>query len=427
MGMQFPEKDAARYGRPLDGVRVLSLEQMQALPMATQILSRLGAEVVKLEKLPRGDESRTSQPFMVEDGHRLGHTFLRYNMGKQSLAVDIKTAQGRELVLDLAPHFDIVCENMGPGRAERAGLGYAAFAARNQRIIYLSISGFGETGESPYKNWPSYAHVPEAMCGAYEYSRQPNQPPVMMPMTGLGDTATGLYGVIGVLAALRHRDLMGEGQYVDMAMYDSMLAVTDTITNFWSLGLRKEPDKPLRNPIILSAFRCRDGWLALFVTREHQFERLANFIGKPEWVSDPKFATRYGWCDHLEDTIRPGIEECTLKMNKLDAARELAEAGIAAAPCNTVEDILRDPHVAARRMLIEHPRHDGPAQPVLSTGNPIKMSKVAERPDGSYPKLGEQTEDLLSRLLKLDQAALARLRAEGVIPDPGKNVGGANG
>jgi crotonobetainyl-CoA:carnitine CoA-transferase CaiB-like acyl-CoA transferase len=407
--------DAARYGRPLDGVRVLALEQMQALPFGTNILAQLGADVVKLEALPGGDASRGSQPMILDKGKTLGHTFLRYNLGKKSIGVDIKSERGRDLVLDLAAHFDVVCENLGPGRAERFGLGYAAMAKRNKRLVYLSISGFGETGNSPYKKWPAYAPVPEAMCGAYEFARQPNQPPVLVPMAGLGDSATGLYGVIGVLAALRHRDAIGEGQYIDMAMYDAMLAVTDLIPNFWSLGLRKEPEGEVRNPGILRAIRCADGWLVVYVTREHQFERLARCVERPEWLSDPRLAPRTGWNTHFEELLRPAIEAWAAPLGKKEAARRLAEAGIAAAPCHDAEEVINDPHVIERRMLVEVPRHDGVDQPVLVSGTPLKMSKVAERPAGWYPEIGEHTDALLRELLKLGDDEIHTLREANVI------------
>jgi crotonobetainyl-CoA:carnitine CoA-transferase CaiB-like acyl-CoA transferase len=407
--------EAVRYGRPLDGVRVLALEQMQALPFGTNILAQLGAEVVKLEALPGGDASRGSQPAMLDRGQPLGHTFLRYNLGKKSIGIDIRSERGRDLVLDLAPHFDVVCENLGPGRAARFGLGYAAMAKRSKRIVYLSVSGFGETGDSPYKKWPAYAPVPEAMCGAYEYSRRPNQPPVLVPMAGLGDSATGLFGVIGVLAALRHRDAIGEGQYIDMAMYDAMLALTDLIPNYWSLGLRKEPEGEVRNPSILSAIRCRDGWLVLYVTREHQFERLARFVERPDWLTDPRLATRTDWNTRFEELLRPAIEAWAAPLGKQEAARRLAEAGIAAAPCNDAAEVISDPHVAARRMLVEVPRTDGGAEPVLVGGTPLKMSKVAEKPEGWYPGIGEHTDALLRELLKLGDAELRALREAKVI------------
>jgi crotonobetainyl-CoA:carnitine CoA-transferase CaiB-like acyl-CoA transferase len=408
-------REAARYGKPLDGVRVLSLEQMQSMPVATLNLARLGADVVKVEHPERGDQGRGGRPGISEDGEHVGHAYLRYNLGKKSVAIDIRNPAGRDLILALAPKFDVLCENMGPGRMERYGLGYDAIAARNPRAIYLSVSGFGQRGNSPYKQWPAFASVVEAMSGSYEYSRRPHQLPVICPMGGLGDTAAGLYGAMGVLAALLARERTGEGQYIDISMLDATIAISDMPANFWSLGLRKEPETELRNPVILTSFRCADGFVVIQVGREHQFERFAKTVGHPEWVSDPRFATRDGWIDHLEGVIRPAVEAWSATRSKLEVSQVLAEGGIAAGPCNSADDLIADPHVAERGMLVEIPRADGVAQPVLVAGNPIKMSKVAEGPESRFPRLGEHTEPLLRELLGLDAETIARLRAAGAI------------
>ena len=403
--------------KPLSGVRILSLEQMQALPNATQLLARLGAEVIKVESPDRGDSGRAAQPAaVVHPGEAaVGATFLRNNSGKRSIAIDLKSEQGRALVLRLAEHVDVVAENLGPGRAARLGLDYAAVAASNPRIVYLSISGFGAAGDSPYSTWPAYAAVAEAMSGIYEHARRASQAPVVNPVGGLGDTGTGLFGVIGVLAALRHRDRTGEGQFVDVSMFDAMLAMCDIVTNFWSMGIRRDPDTDLRNPVILDSFRASDGWLMLQVSRRHQFERFADLLGRPEWKDDARLATPWGWADHAEDLIRPAVEQWAARLTKLEAARQLAAAGIAAAPCNGAEDVVRDPHVRDHHMLVEIPRIDGVDQPVLAAGNPVKLSSMPDEPNGRVPRLGEDTAAVLSELLGLDDGDVTALRDAGVV------------
>ncbi|GAA3382549.1 CaiB/BaiF CoA transferase family protein [Cryptosporangium minutisporangium] len=402
---------------PLAGVRVLALEQMQAVPFATQLLARLGADVVKVEPLS-GESGRAAQPAMIDgSGRRAGATFLRYGSGKRSIAVDLKDPRGRDLVVGLAERFDVLAENLGPGRADRLGFGFEALAARNPRLVYLSISGFGR-GASPYAHWPAYASVAEAMCGAYEYARRPNQPPILNPMGGLGDTGTGLFGVIGVLAALAHRTRTGKGQLVDIAMLDSMLSISDVVTNFWSMGLRAEPDVERRVPYLLTSFRCEDGWCVLQVSRPHQFERLARLLGHDEWLGDERFADGWGWHDHWPDTIRPAVEEWAARFGMRDAAGHLADAGLVAAPCYRAEDVVADPHVAKRRMLVEIPRSDGVEQPVLVAGNPVKLSAVPELPDQRPPYLGEHTAQLLTDELGLDGSTVTGLAAEGVVGLP---------
>ena len=390
---------------------------MQALPNATQLLARFGADVIKLEAPDRGDSGRAAQPAaVVNPGDApVGATFLRNNSGKRSIAVDLKDERGRALILELAKHVDVVAENLGPGRAERLGLAYDDVRAANAAVIYLSISGFGAAGDSPYATWPAYAAVAESMSGIYEHARRAGQAPVVNPVGGLGDTATGLYGVIGVLAALRHRDRTGQGQLVDVSMFDAMLAMCDIVTNFWSLGLRREPGSELRNPVILDSFRARDGWLMLQVSRRHQFERFADLLGQPGWKDDERLATPWGWADHVEDIIRPAVEAWAAGLGKAEAARQLAEAGIAAAPCNSADDVVADPHVRSHHMLVEIPRFDDVEQPVLAAGNPVKLSGMPDRPSAQVPRLGEHTDDVLGELLGMDEAAVKELRSAGVI------------
>jgi crotonobetainyl-CoA:carnitine CoA-transferase CaiB-like acyl-CoA transferase len=250
------------------------------------------------------------------------------------------------------------------------------------------------------------------MSGIYEYKSGPDQPPVTIPVGALGDISSALFAIIGVLAALRHRDHTGEGQYVDIAMLDAMVAMTDVVTNFWSMGVRPEPGKGLE--VICEGFRCSDGYVVVQISREHQFAKLADLVGRPEWSDDPRFATRAGWAPNLETVIRPGIEAWSSGRTKLEAATELTAAGIAAGPSNRAPDVIADPHVAARDMLVAVPRTDG-GEAVLVPGNPVKLSKVAEGPESRVPWLGEHTDALLHAELGLDAVELAKLRASGVI------------
>jgi len=405
--------DARSFGKPLDGVRVLAAEQMQALPYATQMLARLGADVVKVEHPQHGESGRASTPAMVDPtGRNVGATYLRNNFDKRSIGIDLKAPEGRELFLALVPHFDVIAENFKPGTMERMGLGYDAIAAHHPGAIYVSISGFGNTVETPYRDWPAYASIVEAMSGIYDY-RHPDEPPVTIPVGALGDISSALFGVIGILAALRHRERTGHGQYVDIAMFDAMVAMTDIVTNFWSLGVRPEPDKALQ--VICEGFRASDGYVVVQIVREPQFARLAELVGHPEWNTDPRFETRAGWGPHLETIIRPAVDAWASQRTKVEAARELTAAGIAAGPSNHAPDVIADEHIAARHMLVEMPRTDGVDEPVLIPGNPVKLSKVAEGPETRVPWVGEHTDALLADELGLDADAIAALRARGVV------------
>jgi crotonobetainyl-CoA:carnitine CoA-transferase CaiB-like acyl-CoA transferase len=404
---------ALANGKPLDGVRILALEQMQALPYATQLLARLGATVIKVEHPKGGDLGRGSLPAMQDpEGRPVGATFLRNNLSKQSICVDLKHPVGRELILRLAPRFDIVAENFKGGAMANMGLGYDDIRSVHPAAIYLSISGFGNTTPTPYDGWPAYAGVAEAMSGLYDWKRQPDQPPAISPVGALGDIGTALFGVIGVLAALRHRDATGLGQYVDIAMFDAMVSFADVVVNYWSMGERPERGRGLS--MILDGFEAGTGWFMIQIGREHEFARLAELIGKPDWVKDPRLATRPQWRENIA-IIREGVREWAATMTNIEACQALAAAGVAAGPCLSAQQVIDDPHVAARNMLVEMPRADGVAEPVISPGNPIKMTAVAEGPETRVPWLGEHTDAVLRDELALSDAELAELRAGGVI------------
>jgi formyl-CoA transferase len=408
---------ASGHGKPLDGVRILALEQMQALPYATQLLARLGAEVVKVENPTGGDLGRGSLPAMTDpDGRSVGATFLRNNLDKRSVCIDLRSPEGRDLVLRMAPRFDVVAENSKAGSMAKLGLGYDDVAAVHPGVIYLSVSGFGNRPDehgnrSPYDGWPAFAPVVEAMSGIYEFKRQGDDPPLTAPVGALGDIGAALYATIGVLAALRHRDRTGEGQQVDIAMLDAVIAMTDLVTNFWSLGLRGGNLAPL----IMHGFRAADGWFIIQVGREPQFASLVELVGRAELVADPRFATRQGWIDHLEDVLRPAIEGWAADKTRRQACEAMSAAGIAAGPCTTDDEVVADPHVAARSMLVEMPRTDGVEQPVLVPGNPVKLSGVAEGPETRVPWLGEHTDEVLAAELGLDAQEIARLREAKVV------------
>lgn len=242
---------AADQPKPLAGIRVLAIEQMAALPFGTQLLARLGADVVKVESPGTGDSGRGSMPAIDDpDGRPVGATFLRNNLNKRSVTLNLKDPEGVRLCLELAKTADIVCENFKAGTADRLGIGYDAVKAVNPAAIYLSVSGFGNDPASPHIHRAAYAAVVEGMSGIYEYKRLPERPPIVNPVGALGDISSALFGVIGVLAALRHRDATGEGQYVDIAMLDAAVAMTDLVTNFYSMGIAGEAESADRKSVV---------------------------------------------------------------------------------------------------------------------------------------------------------------------------------
>ena len=397
--------------RPLSGIRVLAAEQMAALPFATQLLARLGAEVVKVEHPVTGESGRGSKPAIKDpDGLDVGATFLRNNFNKRSVAIDLKSPEGVELFLKLAPRFDVVCENFKAGTADRLGIGYEDVSRGHPEVVYLSVSGFGNDPASPYLNRPAYASVVEGMSGIYEYKRHPGKRPAANPVGALGDISSALFGVIGILAALRHRDTTGRGQYIDIAMLDATMAMTDIVANFYSMGI---PDEAASGVGIVETFEAREGHFVLQIVREHQFEKVAEITGNEQWCTDERLASRAGWQEHFETVLRPGIERWASDKSHREAVAILSRAGIAAGESNSSREIVEDEHVRVRHMLIEMPNEGG--DPVLVPGNPIKMSRTPEGPETRVPWLGEHTGEVLTSELGISAAELSDLRTRGII------------
>jgi crotonobetainyl-CoA:carnitine CoA-transferase CaiB-like acyl-CoA transferase len=314
--------------------------------------------------------------------------------------------------LRLVPRFDVVAENLKPGTMERFGLGYDALAVVHPSLIFVSVSGFGSGTDSPYRDWPAYAAIAEAMSGIYDYARRGDAPPRANPVGALGDISAALFATIGVLAALRHRERTGEGQQVDVAMFDATVAMTDIVVNLSSLGQER---MPFPQPFILDTFRAADGWFVMQLVREHQFERLARVVGHPEWTADPRFATRAGWGEHFDAVLRPGIEAWAATRTKRDAVAALTAEGVAAGPCLDSREVAEDPHLATRSMIVDVERTDGVPQPVRLPGNPVKLSKMAEGPETRMPWVGEHTTDVLRAELGLSDGELDALAATGAI------------
>jgi crotonobetainyl-CoA:carnitine CoA-transferase CaiB-like acyl-CoA transferase len=401
----------SRDSLPLAGLRILAVEQMQALPYATQLLSRLGADVVKVEPL-RGESGRHSSPTMTAaNGEKIGATFLRNNFNKRSVCIDLKKPEGRELVLSMAKNFDVVAENSKAGAMRRLGLAYEDVVTVHPAVVYVSVSGFGNTVATPYEGRPAYAPIVEAMSGIYEMRRTGDDRPRVMPVGALGDISAALFATIGILAAVNRRNRTGAGDYVDVAMFDSIVAMTDVVTNLWSMGLR---DGTL-GPVIVEAFRAEDGYFVAQVAREEQFVRLCELLDHPEWTDDPRFADRQGWVEHLEAVLRPAIEEWAAGKTKAVAADELGAAGIAAGPCLRPDEVIDDEHLANRQMLVAIDRTDGVTQPIMVPGSPVRLLSVGTRVDRSLPTTGEHTNEVLARELLLTDGELAALRAGRVI------------
>ena len=398
---------------PLANVRILAVEQMQAMPYATQLLGHLGADVVKVEHPTQGESGRAAAPQILDDdGNRVGATYLRNNLGKRSIGVDLKHPEGIALLKRLVPHYDVVVENFKPGTMERLGLGYEVLAELHPPLVYASVSGFGSLLDTPYRDWPAYAAVAEAMGGLNAFRPEPGGSPIIGVAGALGDIGSGLFAAIGILAALQGARSTGVGQRVDIAMMDAVIALMDMVPFNPSIGIT---DNQLSAwPGICTSFRAKDGLFVMQVGREHQFERMARAIGKPEWLEDERFATREGWRDNADAVIRPALESWAAKHTKLEICRLLADQGIVAGPIFEADDIVSDPHVKSHDMVLEVERPDAP-QPLHVVGNPVKLSKSPAREVTRWPRLGADTDAVLRHDLGMSDEEIKNLREAGAI------------
>ena len=357
-----------------------------------------------------GESGRAAAPQILDDdGNRVGATYLRNNLGKSSIGLDLKNPEAVALVKRLVPHYDAVVENFKPGTMERLGLGYDVLAELHPPLVYASVSGFGSLLPTPYREWPAYAAVAEAMGGLNAFRPEPGRKPIIGVAGALGDIGSGLFAAIGILAALHGARETGVGQRVDVAMMDAVIALIDMLPFHPSIGVM---DNQLSAwPGICTSFAARDGLFIMQVGREHQFERLARALDRQEWLEDPRFASREGWRDHLDEVIRPVLEAWASDKTKIEVCGFLADQGIVAGPIFDGEDIVNDPHVDAHDMVLSIDRPDADA-PLHVVGNPVKLSRSPARKAERWPRLAADTEAILKRDLGLSGAG-ARPAARG--------------
>jgi len=383
------------------------------------LLADLGAEVIKVERPGSGDDTRHwGPPWHGEGDRKVAAYFLSCNRGKKSAAIDFAQPDGAGLVRKLAEKADVVVENFKVGGLSKFGLDAAKLRAANPRLIYASITGFGQDG--PYADRAGYDFIIQGMGGMMSVTGLPDGEPGGGPMragVAIADLFTGMYACAAILASLYAREKTGEGATIDMALFDTQLAVMANQASNTLISGKDPPRQGNTHPNIVpyQPFEAADQPIIIAVGNDRQFARLADICGHPEWVGDERFATRQGWVDHLESDIRPAVEAWAASLTTVEASEAMGTAGVASGPCYSDEQIVHDPHIAARDMLVEVPRTDGVEQPILVPGNPIKMSGVADGPDTRFPWLGEHTDEVLRTELGLDADELAKLRADGVI------------
>jgi crotonobetainyl-CoA:carnitine CoA-transferase CaiB-like acyl-CoA transferase len=392
---------------PLEGVRVLELGQIIAGTYGAQVLSDLGAEVIKVET-PEGDLGRIPS---VAPYRGLSALFLTFNRNKKSIVINLKTESGRSLFYDLVKVSDVVVDNFRPGVLERLRVDYATLAGINPRIIQCSVTGFGAAGA--YRDYPALDLIIQAISGHMAITGEPGRPPVRVGIP-LADMSGGIYSCKGILAALYARERTGRGQRVEISMFDAMLNLLSYIGTLWLTDgvLPRPPGSAHEYSVPWQAFEARDGHLVVATRQEGFWRRLCDALGEPGLAADPRFATNAERIAN-RDALVPQLERIFRTRTVADWLERLRGAEVPAAPVNSLDGAFAEPPVAEREMIVEYDHPD--VGRVRMPGNPIKMSEASGTPSRPAPRLGEHTDAVLSELLSLPPEGIARLRQQGAI------------
>ena len=395
----------------LDGVRVLELGTLIAGPFAGRLLADMGADVIKIEPPGAPDPLRTWGQADVDGEHVFWTVHAR---NKRAVTLDLRRPRGREMFLDLVAKSDIVVENFRPGTLEKWGLGYDVLSDRNPGIILVRVSGYGQTGPEAHK--AGYASVAEAASGLRHLNGFPGGPPPRLALS-LGDSLAGMFGAQGALAALYRRTVTGRGQVVDVALTESCLAIQDsTIPDYDAGGVVRGPSGTRLEGIAPSNIyrSADDSWVVIAANQDTVFARLCAAMGRPELASDTRFATHVDRGRH-QDEIDAIIGDWAGRRLPGDIIDTLSAAGVIAGPINTVAEVVTDPQLRARGMLVEHD-DERIGRPVLGPGIVPLLSESPGSVRSAGPaRPGQHNDDVYTGLLGLNAEELEDLRAEGVI------------
>ncbi|MEM8498122.1 MAG: CaiB/BaiF CoA-transferase family protein [Pseudomonadota bacterium] len=404
---------------PLAGIRVLDLSRVLAGPWCTQTLADLGAEIIKIERPGAGDDTRYWGPPWLKNakGEETAEAayYLGANRGKHSVTIDIGKVEGQELIRELAAQCDVLVENFKTGGLAKKGLSYADLKAINPRLIYCSITGFGQTG--PMAEEAGYDYLIQARGGLMSVTGEADGEPGAGPQRvglAVSDLTTGMYSTIAILAAIRHRDQTGQGQYIDMALLDVQVSwLANQAQNYFTSGntpTRTGAYHPNLTPY--QPFSTSDGQLILAIGNDSQFQRFCKEAGLGKLAQDDKFSTnpqrvahRIELCDCISDVMRTRTSrEWTDAFRRID---------VPCGPIQNISQVFEDPQVLHRGMKIEtnHPEHG----PVTGVANPIKYSETTIEYGKAPPTLGQDTEEVLARLLNKNEIDLQALRRNGVL------------
>ncbi|MDU4959494.1 MAG: CoA transferase [Sporomusaceae bacterium] len=392
----------------LSGVRILDLTRVLAGPFCSMLLGDMGAEVIKIEEPGKGDDTRGYPPFI--DG--FSAYFGNMNRNKQSITLDLKNAAGKALFCEMVKQADVVIENYKPGTMTKLGIGYEELKQINPQLIFASISGFGQYG--PYRERPGYDIIGQAMGGLMSVSGWPDSPPTRSG-TAMGDILGGLNCCIGILAALKGRDVTGRGQSVDVSLVDSVVSAMETIIQIYLVEGRTPGRIGNRYEFIApyDSYPATDGWVVIAVGNNAVWKRFCQVIGREDLIEHPDYKNNVDRVSNHQQ-LTELVSDWTRTRTVEAAVATLLANSVPSAPINDISKIVSDPHIAgAREMFVEIATPAGKSMKAVAC--PIKFSETAATVRQAAPALGEHNDDVLRRLLNLDEAAIAKVRQSGAL------------
>jgi len=404
---------------PLSHLTVLDLSRVLAGPWCTQLLADLGASVIKIERPGTGDDTRAwGPPYLKDaDGHDTSEAayYLACNRGKRSVAVDFTKPEGRDLVIALAQRADVVVENYKVGGLARYGLDYASVARANPRVVYCSITGFGQDG--PYAGRAGYDFIIQGMAGFMSVTGERDDLPGGGPQKAgiaISDLMTGMYATVAIQAALAHRDRTGVGQWIDACLFDSAVAMMATLNlNYLVTGVApRRAGNAHQNIVPYQTFAVADGHVILAVGNDGQFAKFCDVAGRAEWARDPRYATNAARVRNRGELV-PLIEGAMRTRTQRDWLEALEAVDVPCGPINTLDQVFADPQALARALRVDLPHPLAGSVPQVRA--PLKFSATPLDAAQAPPLLGADTADVLGRELGLSAERIAALAAAGVV------------
>ena len=387
---------------PLKGIRVLDLGRHQAGPRCAQVLARMGAEVIKIERLG-GEETRYHAPWV----RKQSAYWVQYNSGKKSLSIDLRKEEGKEVLRKLVKVSDVLLQNFRPGTIGTMGFGYDVLKELNPRIIMVNVSAYGQFG--PYKDQIGYDPIGQTMSGIAMVTGEEGMPPIRAGVPII-DRTTALHAAIGTLAAIHERERSGEGQTIDVCLADTGYSYTEIpITAYHGAGI--EPVRGDRGGAPSGTYPCKDGWVLISAGDQHHWHRVCNALGKPDWLEDPRFTTRHERGNNRE-IVHEAMRDFLANMTMREAIAHFTHHDITAAPVNTIAQAAQDPHPWERRAMVEVP--DFLAGSIAVSGDYWHFSRTPTV-IGTTPQVGEHNEEVLSGLLGLSNEEIAALYENNVV------------